>query len=151
MASVEKEAALSPDETMLAFVDYDGPDWDLWVRDLKTGEKHNVTQSEKHDPGVFNMCPGVFVWSPDSRWLAYGWDDEQLNASVRIIAVNGALPSVSYSATNQKYSVELDVSGLKPRVLFTDKNSGAVHRTVVGFLSRMCSPKLEIAAWAQLR
>jgi len=92
VANVEKEAALSPDETMLAYVNYDGPDWDLWLLDLKTGEKRNLTQSEKHNPGVFHMCPGVFVWSPDSRWLAYSWADERNTMSLRVIPVNGSPP-----------------------------------------------------------
>jgi len=119
VANVEQEAALSPDETMLAYVNYDTPDWDLWVLDLNTGERRNLTQSEKHNPGVFQQCPGVFVWSPDSKWLAYAWADDRTTMSLRVIAAERSLPAVSFAATNQTYSAEIDVSGSRPEILFT--------------------------------
>jgi Tol biopolymer transport system component len=119
IVSVEEGAQLSPDETMLAYVRWDGPDADIWLRDLETGEQRNLTQAEKHRTGVYEACLDLFVWSPDSKSLAYLWDDGTA-LSLRLIAVNKSLPKVSLSGTNQTYSVQLDLNVSRPRILFTE-------------------------------
>ncbi len=72
IASVQNPAALSPDERMLAYVDWNAGG-DLLVRDLASGAVRNLTRSEQHAPGISGCCPDVFVWSPDSKWIAYLW------------------------------------------------------------------------------
>jgi serine/threonine protein kinase/Tol biopolymer transport system component len=89
IASVETDAALSPDETMLAYISA-VPDGDLVVRDLATGDIRNLTQSEQHAPGIFEICPSVFVWSPDSKRIAYLWaGGPELEFSLRLAAAHG--------------------------------------------------------------
>jgi serine/threonine protein kinase/Tol biopolymer transport system component len=87
--SVEDGTQLSPDETRLAYVDWTQQDADLWVRDLGTGEVRNLTESEKHAPGLYECCmEGCFVWSPDSQSIAYLWISDEEN-SLRIIPAQG--------------------------------------------------------------
>jgi serine/threonine protein kinase/Tol biopolymer transport system component len=89
VANVHPEASLSPDETMLAYADWDGPDGDLMVRDIKTGKVRNLTESEKHLPGKHEVCPDVHVWSPDSKTIAYMWSSAPtgLVPELRLVSV----------------------------------------------------------------
>jgi Tol biopolymer transport system component len=86
LANVERAAALSPDEAMLAYVDWAGPDGDVMIRELKSGARRNLTESEKHLPGLYEMCPDAMVWSPDSQWLAYHWLGPT-NTDLRLVSV----------------------------------------------------------------
>jgi serine/threonine protein kinase/Tol biopolymer transport system component len=89
-ADMKADTALSPDETMLAYVPSDGPDGDLLVRDLATGAIRNLTQSEQHAPGIYECCPSVFVWSPDSQRIAYLWaGGPDLEFSLRLVTAHG--------------------------------------------------------------
>jgi serine/threonine protein kinase/Tol biopolymer transport system component len=97
VANVQPEASLSPNESMLAYVDWDGPDGDLMIRDLKTGQIHNLTQSEKHLPGKYELCPDVHVWAPDSRTIAYLWSSAPsgLVPELRLVSVtNGEIKTL---------------------------------------------------------
>jgi Tol biopolymer transport system component len=62
----ENMPAWSPDGKKLAFAR--GWDWNVWVRDLETGEEHFVTTSGLNDLSL--------DWSPDGGWLLYTKRDE---------------------------------------------------------------------------
>jgi len=90
IVNVENRAQLSPDETMLAYVRWDLADADLWVRDLTTGETRNLTESEKHAPGIYECCGGVWAWSRDSEWIAYVWQGgPEAESSLRLVPAHG--------------------------------------------------------------
>ena len=54
----------SPDGKLLAYVSDEGAREELWVADLDTGERRRLTD---HD----SFKTGAFVWSPDSRRIAF--------------------------------------------------------------------------------
>jgi Tol biopolymer transport system component len=85
IVNVQSGAALSPDETMLAYVDW-LPNGDLHVQYLDTGTVRNLTRSNERAPGIYEFCPTYFVWSPDSKWIAYLWfGGSETDASLRVV------------------------------------------------------------------
>lgn len=84
-ASIERGPAVSPDGKSLSFTRERG---DLIVRDLKTGVERTV----------FKSCDRPTVrWSPDSKWLAYGVEDNEFNPDIWIEPADGGTPAVNIS------------------------------------------------------
>jgi dipeptidyl aminopeptidase/acylaminoacyl peptidase len=72
--------ALSPDGKLLAFV----RDWNLWVRDLATGEETQLTTDGVKDYGYATQNAGwihgdgaIVRWSPDSKKIATYRQDQR--------------------------------------------------------------------------
>ena len=59
----ELEPALSPDGSKLAYRSNQSGFWDIYIRDIGTGETTNISHSDQYD--------GAPSWSPDSQWLVY--------------------------------------------------------------------------------
>ena len=53
------------------------------MRHLETGEERTLVES-------WNL--GAFVWSPDSKWLAFDMNDENYNSDIYIVSVEGGAP-----------------------------------------------------------
>lgn len=74
--SVEDAGTLSPDGTKVAYVStYGNYTTNIWVKDLKTGLAHNLTDTAATRSS--NIWPsGHFrpAWSPDGQWLAFSSD-----------------------------------------------------------------------------
>jgi dipeptidyl aminopeptidase/acylaminoacyl peptidase len=75
-----KPLTLSPDGSLGAFV----RDWNLWVRDLATGQERALTSDGVADDGYATDNAGwsssdraVALWSPDSRKVATQQQDER--------------------------------------------------------------------------
>lgn len=76
----ESRPTPSPDGKWLAFERSPG---NLVVMNLETREERTLVQS-------WNL--GNFVWSPDSKWLAYDMYDENYNADVWVVSIEGGTP-----------------------------------------------------------
>jgi len=87
--AVETAGVLCPDESMIAYVDWDNPDGSaaLMVKELASGQRHVLAESELIESTGDHAFAHPVVWSPDSKWLAYGWHGK--HADLRI----GAVPS----------------------------------------------------------
>ena len=64
---------LSPDETKIAYVDWGEKSGDLMVKDLGTGKIQKVTNADTNSPKNYEFAMDPFVWSPDSKSLAFQW------------------------------------------------------------------------------
>lgn len=84
----------SPDGRLGAFI----RDWDLWVRDLRTGEETQLTTdgAEHHgyatdNAGWTHSDRAILVWSPDSTKIAtFRLDQRKVNEMVLVRARPGA-------------------------------------------------------------
>lgn len=93
---VEKAAALSPDEKHLAYTDWAGQEGGVVIRQVESGKVSRFTGGGKdgaglyaaskelyaevvgtvttNRPAIWEMPFEGYLWSPDSRWLAYLWN-----------------------------------------------------------------------------
>lgn len=76
----EIDPQISPDGNWLAFQRGNG---DLVVIHLETREERTLVPS-------WNL--GTFVWSPDSKWLAFHMEDENYNSDIYIVSIEGGKP-----------------------------------------------------------
>jgi tricorn protease len=76
----ESSPRISPDGKKLVFRRGVG---DLVVMDLESREERVLVRS-------WNL--GDFVWSPDSRWIAYEQEDENYNSDIWIVSAAGGEP-----------------------------------------------------------
>ncbi len=76
----EREPKFSPDGKKLAFIRGNG---DLIVADV-SGKKQKTLMTGWAAP--------QFVWSPDSKWLAYSREDNEFNSDVFIVPAQGGEP-----------------------------------------------------------
>lgn len=67
----------APDSKKLAFIDQA---MKIWVLDVTTGKTTAVDQALHYSPDVFEGFR--FSWTPDSRWLTYSRDMENLHEAV---------------------------------------------------------------------
>lgn len=68
----DREPALSPDGSRLAFASNRGGPWDLYLMDLRTGEVSPLTETASYE--------GQPTWSPDGMWIACeGYVDGELD------------------------------------------------------------------------
>ncbi len=89
VAEVGDPTSISPDGRFLSYVvagQYD----DLFVRDLKTGENRRLTNR----PGEIGNYTSAF--SPDGRWIAYDWGNEDGSGDLRVVGLDGSGLRVLY-------------------------------------------------------
>ncbi|MGA2865836.1 MAG: M56 family metallopeptidase [Verrucomicrobiota bacterium] len=64
---------LSPDETKVAFVDWDRANtYPVVIKDLRTGESKDLSKGSASEEET-DSCAGEIVWSPDASRVAYTW------------------------------------------------------------------------------
>ncbi len=81
----EIHPALSPDGTRLAYSSHQDGYWDLYIRNLQTGEIERVTETMDYE--------GSPTWSPDGQWLAYeAYRDGSLDIYLRSLTDPNTAP-----------------------------------------------------------
>jgi Tol biopolymer transport system component/DNA-binding winged helix-turn-helix (wHTH) protein len=122
----ELQPALSPDGRLVAYAwDGGGEDFDLWIRDLSTGEARSLTQL----PGA-ELRP---AWSPDGRSLAFVHADAPM--TLRTVPADGgpsrvllelprAVAGLDWSPDGLLLALSLE--GFPPRLLSVDVVDAAV-------------------------
>ena len=88
---------VSPDKTMAAFI----RDWNLWVRDEKTGEERQLTTDGVKDFGYATDNAGwthsdapILVWSPDSKKIATFQQDQRKTGYMYLVPVTNRHPAL---------------------------------------------------------
>jgi dipeptidyl-peptidase-4 len=90
-------AELSPDKSRVAFI----RDWNLWVRDLATGNETQLTADGVKDYGYATDNAGwqssdkpVVLWSPDSKKIATFQQDQRKDGEMYMVPVTNGHPQL---------------------------------------------------------
>jgi len=90
-------ADVSPDKTKAAFI----RNWNLWVRDLKTGKETQLTTDGVKDFGYATDNAGwqmsdnpIVVWSPDSKKIATFQQDQRKDGEMYLVPVTNGHPEL---------------------------------------------------------
>jgi dipeptidyl aminopeptidase/acylaminoacyl peptidase len=88
---------LSPDKTKAAFI----RDWNLWVRDVATGNEKQLTTDGVKDYGYATDNAGwqssdapVLLWSPDSKKIATFQQDQRKVGEMYLVPVTNGHPKL---------------------------------------------------------
>src|SRR3984885_6782212 len=88
---------ISPDKTKAAFI----RDWNLWVRDWKTGKETQLTTDGVKDFGYATDNAGwtmsdnpILVWSPDSKKIATFQQDQRKDGEMYLVPVTNGHPEL---------------------------------------------------------
>ena len=88
---------LSPDKKLGAFV----RDWNLWVRDLATGQETQLTTDGVKDYGYATDNAGwkqsanaILLWSPDSKKIATFQQDQRKTGEMYLVPVTNGHPTL---------------------------------------------------------
>ena len=91
------EAVVSPDGKRAAFI----RDWNLWVRDVATGEEKPLTTDGANNYGYATDNAGwthsnraVVVWSPDSKQIATFQQDQRKTGMMYTVTTNVGHPTL---------------------------------------------------------
>lgn len=95
---ISKEpGAASPDGKREAFI----RDWNLWVRDMSTGEEMQITfDGEKNygyatdNAGWKHTDEAILVWSPDGQKIATFQQDQRKTSNMVLVGTNAGAPKV---------------------------------------------------------
>ncbi len=81
----DREPALAPDGTTIAFRSHRDGQWDLYLLQLASGELRRLTDTAGYE--------GHPTWSPDGRWLAFEAESEG-DLDIWILAIDGSSPAI---------------------------------------------------------
>ena len=133
-------AALSPDGKRAAFI----KDWNLWLREVATGQEKQLTTDGAKDFGYATDNSGwagsdraILLWSPDSKKIATSQQDERHVGEMYLVETKAGHPSLK----EWKYPLPGDsVVAMLQRVII-DVDGGRVirlqqppdfHRSTIG-------------------
>lgn len=88
---------VSPDKTKAAYI----RDWNLWVRDLRTGKDTQLTTDGVQNFGYATDNAGwthsdnpILVWSPDSKKIATFQQDQRQDGDMYLVSVTNRHPQL---------------------------------------------------------
>jgi dipeptidyl aminopeptidase/acylaminoacyl peptidase len=90
-------SVISPDRTKAAFI----RDWNLWVRDVASGEERQITTDGEKDFGYATDNAGwagsdrpILLWSPDSKKIATQQQDERKVGEMYLVETKVGHPTL---------------------------------------------------------
>lgn len=128
---------LSPDGRYLSFTDWETGD--LAIYEIASGKTRRLTNKGTWDDN--NEYSEDSRWSPDSRYITYGWCDDTGAYDLRIIGLEDSEPKVIYKPKDANYIVPRDWSPDGKEVLvllsFEDRTIQSVLISVADGSSRI--------------
>lgn len=109
----DRDPAVSPDGTQIAFSSHRDGNWDLYLLDLRSLAVRRLTDTPGYE--------GHPTWSPDARWIAY----EAMTGAdfdIWILAVDGSQPPLQLVHPGQDTSPAWDPQGR--RIAFVSSTEG---------------------------
>jgi dipeptidyl-peptidase-4 len=126
-SSDAKALALSPDGKRGAFV----RDWNLWIRDMSTGQEHAATTDgvkyfgyATDNAGWSSSERAILLWSPDSRKIATQQQDERNVGEMYLVNTTVGHPTLRVS----KFPLPGDPTMAMVHRVVIDVDSGRVTR-----------------------
>ncbi|HEX6694693.1 MAG TPA: DPP IV N-terminal domain-containing protein [Longimicrobiales bacterium] len=118
-------AVMSPDGKRAAFI----RDWNLWVRDVATGQERQLTTDGTPNNGYATDNAGwatsnraILLWSPDSRKIATQQQDERNVGDWHLVSTTGGHPVLR----SWKYPLPGDSAVAMLRRVIIDVDAGRV-------------------------
>jgi dipeptidyl aminopeptidase/acylaminoacyl peptidase len=123
---VRSATDVSPDKTKAAFI----RDWNLWIRDLKTGKETRLTADGVKDFGYATDNAGwqmsdnpILVWSPDSKKIATFQQDQRKDGEMYMIPTTNGHPQLK--AWKYPLVGDKDVTMIERVIIEVDGASGS--------------------------
>ena len=121
-----KSEMLSPDGRKVAFI----KDWNLWMRNLETGEEKQLTQDGIKNYGYATDNAGwkksnkpVLLWSPDSKKIATYKQDQRHVSDMYLVTTNIGAPKLQ----QWKYPLPEDEKAIQiERVIIDTENQEVI-------------------------
>jgi beta-lactamase regulating signal transducer with metallopeptidase domain/Tol biopolymer transport system component len=88
---LDASGILSPDESMVVYVEWSSNGGDVVVRDLRTGKVRNLTAGSRGPKYEYASGP---CWAPDSQMIAYAAYTEGAGTTVRMVSREGGSPKI---------------------------------------------------------
>ena len=153
----EEPGVRSPDGKSDAFI----RDWNLWLRDVASGNETQLTFDGKTDYGYATDNAGwkhtddaVLVWSPDGSRIATFRQDQRKTSTMTLVGTNVGVPKVEqwkypFVGDENVTMIErviIDLSGDKPRTVRLQMPPDQHRSTCADDL--VCSEGWEDVQWA---
>jgi dipeptidyl-peptidase 4 len=138
-AAAHPPLTLSPDKKLGAFV----RDWNLWVKDLATGEETQLTTDGVKDFGYATDNAGwkssdaaILLWSPDSSKIATFQQDQRKTGEMYLVPVTNTHPKLKawkYPLVGDKdvTMIERVIIDVKARTVIRLKMPPDQHRSTL--------------------
>jgi len=119
VAGRDRPVSGSPDGRYVVFSASDS--WDLWLRDLQSGEQRQITREASWV--AWSFAPGSAAISPDGKRIAYGWRAGTFG-QLRLSALDGSSMRVLHSGQDGR-NMHMNVPAWMPdgRRILTVSNS----------------------------
>jgi Tol biopolymer transport system component len=128
----ELNPTFSPDGKHIAFAAFDGPQPDLFVYDLESGNVTNITNDRFFD--------GSPVYSPDGKWIIYS---SVMDGYAKLVKLSVANPKERYQITTGKWNdIDAWFSPDGKRIFFaSDKQTGRDIEKAVAEVQKVADAK----------
>ena len=117
---------VSPDGKKVAYIE----DWNLWMRNLETGEEIQLTQDgienygyATDNAGWRNSDKAILLWSPDSKKIATYRQDQRHVSDMYLVTTNIGAPELKqwkYPLPEDKKAIQIE------RVIINTQNSEVI-------------------------
>lgn len=122
-----RKEILSPDKSKVVFI----KDWNLWMRNLETGEEKQLTNDGKENYGYATDNAGwrqserpIVLWSPDSKKIATYQQDQRHVSDMHLVTTNVGAPKIK----TWKYPLPEDEKIIQIERIIIEVDSGKMIR-----------------------